>query len=72
MDERERLKLIVDAFVFCGQRLDREEIAKQYFYETDSRPSRSGLTYAIKHAPKEVAQVKCRVRTRRARTARKI
>jgi hypothetical protein len=72
MDERERLEFIVEAFIFCKQRLDREEIAKQYFYETDSRPSRSGLTYAIKHAPKEVAQVKCRVRTRRARTARKI
>lgn len=71
MDERERLKIIVEAFIFCGQKLDREEIAKQYYYETDSRPSRSGLTYAIKHAPKEVEQVKCKVRTRRARTARR-
>ena len=50
-DSGERLRQIVESFVYCEQALVKEDIAKQFYNETKQSPDKAEVAYAISHAP---------------------
>lgn len=47
LTERQRIELIVKAFLFCGEELAEADVSDQFRHETDERPDRKVVLAVI-------------------------